>query len=413
MTSRFHYLAPAGAPIHALDLVRATGALLSGADVHRRLRERIAARFGVRHSVLTSTGRAGMTMLLRALARLAPAGRDEVVLPSYTCYSLAASTIKAGLKPRLVDVAPETLDYRADALAHTDTSRVLAMVATNLYGLPNDLPALSTFARERGVFLIDDAAQSMGASIAGRPSGTWGDAGLFSFDKGKPISAIDGGVVVTNSDAIADALDREAAELGHPAAWHGVVDLAKVIAYAGLLRPRLYWVPRRIPQLGLGQTVFTTDFPLDAPPAPLVALAAPGLDHLEPYVRARVATARALLERLRALPGLRTIEPHAHASPTYLRAPVLVVDPKMRSGLIGALDRAGIGATGSYPRSLGDVPELRGAFAGPVSVDGGRYVADRVLTLPTHPFVTARDVQRIATVMGATLRGAALETVRG
>src|SRR6185436_10114869 len=119
-------------------------------------------------------------------------------------------------KVRLVDLNPETLDFNLDELRRADFTRVLAIVATNLYGLPNDMPAIAAIARDRGVFLIDDAAQSMNASVGGRPCGTWGDAGIFSFDKGKNVPAIDGGIVVTNDDRVAAALTAECEPLATP-----------------------------------------------------------------------------------------------------------------------------------------------------------------------------------------------------
>ena len=243
----------------------------------------------MRHCRLASTGRAGLTLLLKALRRLAPTSRDQVVIPSYTCYSVAASIVKAGLKPRLVDIAPETLDFAPAELASTDFTRVLAIIATNLYGLPNDMPALSRVARQHDAFLIDDAAQAMGATMDGRWSGTWGDAGLYSFDKGKNVSAIDGGVIVTQSDDIARALDQEMANLLAPGAATSGVHVVKALAYFALLRPWLYAIPTRIPQFSLGKTVFTMNFPLAHPDPALVALGVVMMRHLDAFTTARRA----------------------------------------------------------------------------------------------------------------------------
>ena len=368
------------------------------ADVRRAFRE----TFGVRHSVLTSTGRAGMTMLMRALSGLAP-GRNEVVVPSYTCYSVAASIVKAGLRPRIVDIDPTTLDYSLDDLGTVEFRRVLAIVATNLYGLPNDLPALASIARQHGVFLVDDAAQAMGAAIGGRPCGTWGDVGLFSLDKGKNVSAIDGGVVVADDNRIGAALEAAASELAAPSARETTTDVAKAAVYALMLRPWLYWIPNSIPQLGLGQTVFTTEFPMHRPSRPLVALASTMVPRLEWFTRARVENATALLDGLRGVSGVRTIAPRAGSTPVYLRLPILLDDAQRRQRTMDALREAGIGATGSYPASLADVPALRPHLAdGPLRASGGRTIARQIVTLPTHAFVTASDRARtLETIAGA------------
>jgi dTDP-4-amino-4,6-dideoxygalactose transaminase len=404
MTSPFRHLAPAGAPIRLRDLGDAAVLVLSGRDVTDLFRKTVESRFGVRRSFLTSTGRAGMTVLLKALRRLSAPERNEVIVPSYTCFSVAAAVVKAGLRPRLVDVSTETLGLHPGRLQEADYSRVLAIVATNLYGFPDDLAAISALARAHGVFLIDDAAQSMGAMAQGRLSGTWGDAGLFSLDKGKNVTAIDGGVVVTNSEAVASALDDEMRALEPSSPVESAAGAVKAMAYWAMLRPFLYWIPARIPQLGLGRTVFTTDFPLAAPSRVLIALGVSTLPHLADFTRDRVARASLLVEKLRCVPGVRTVEPTAGSTPVYLRLPVLVGQDEVRDRALDALNAAGIGATGSYPTSLADVPGLRASLANAdAPMTGGRAVARRLLTLPTHAFVTSRDIDRIVDVLSNTV----------
>ena len=405
MAARLRFVAPAGAPIRALDLAKAAAAALLGRDVVSRLRDEIRQRFGVRHVFLTSTGRAGMTILLRALRGQADAHRNEVVLPSYTCYSVAASVVKAGLRPRLVDIDATTLDYRSEELEAADFSRALAIVACNLYGFPNDMPALRRVARRHGLVLIDDAAQAMGARIAGQWCGTAGDVGLFSFDKGKNVSAIDGGVVVTNDDRLAASLKRHCGSLPAPGVGEVGAQAAKALIYTVFLRPSLYWIPIGIPQLGLGRTVFTTEFPLETPSTFLTALGAEAVPRLPELTRIRTANSQALMDALRPIPGLRFISPRADASPAFLRLPVLLPDPATRGRALAALTSNGIGASRSYPASLADLPELQQDFGAVQRATVGRDVAECILTLPTHPFVDADDISRTAAVLTAELDG--------
>ena len=402
MPSSFRYVAPAGAPIHVTDLVAAVGRSMTARDVRAELAASIRQRFGVRHAFPTSTGRAGLTLLLRALRQQGVAGRDEVIVPAYTCYSVAASIVKAGLRPRVMDIDPATLDYQFDRLDQERFDRVLAIVACNLYGYPSDVSELRRLTRRHGVFVVDDAAQAMGANLAGVWSGTAGDFGLYSFDKGKNVSAIDGGVVVTNDDDLAAAYQREQRSLGQPHVRDQASELVKASIYSLFLRPSLYWIPNRIPQLGLGKTVFTTEFPLDHPGRLLAALATRVLPRVDTLTQIRAANAAALIAELRTIQGVTLVTARADAAAAFLRLPILLPNQELRNRVLDALSAHGIGASASYPSSLADVPELQGV-AIVAAAAGGREVARRILTLPTHPFVAAQDIRRIAAVVRAQL----------
>lgn len=402
------HLAPAGAPIGIDDLSRWTWRGVRDADPARTLRRTIEQRFRVSRVVPVASGRVGLTLTLRAMTRLAGNERREVVLPSYTCFSVPAAIVKAGLIPRIVDIAPETLDFDREALARTDFSRVLAIVATNLYGLPNDMPALAALARRHGVFLIDDAAQAMGATVGGRASGTWGDAGIFSFDKGKNVSAIKGGVVVAGSGAMAEAVAAEAAGLGAPGLSESVSVVLKAVASFVFLRPSLYGIPKRIPQLGLGATIYSTGFPLTQPSRSSLRLADIMMRRLDMFTEARRARALAILDGLESIPGVRPISSPDGARPVYLRLPVLFNHAAARQRVHAALLAEGIGASESYPSSIADIPDLRDILlGGDREAQGARHVARHLLTLPTHPLVTAPDIARMLAVVANNNGGAA------
>lgn len=386
------------------DLLRSLRLLTGGNSVHAELQRQVESQLRVPLCRAVSTGRAAMTLLLRALRRLDQRGRTVVLVPSYTCYSVPASIVKAGLTPQPVDVDPHTLDIRKEGLAHVDPDRTLALVATNLYGLPNDLPYLTGWAKDRGVFVVDDAAQAMGASIGGQCSGTFGDVGLYSLDKGKNVSAIDGGLIVSHSAAVKAALAEGPAL--PPASLHETsVWLAKLAAYVALLHPRLYWIPNGLPGLGLGMTAYTTEYPIHDLSRVAAALAATMLARLDDLTAQRRANGRRLAGLLEQVPGVAVIRPLPGAEPAYLRLPLLAIDGQVRDRLVTALNAAGFGATGSYPASIVDIPALTSTF-GPAGVraEAGRDVARRILTLPTHPYVTERDIVRIAETVDASSR---------
>lgn len=392
MTSRFRQLPPAGAPLRLSDLREWTRRALASGDAVEALNGDLCRRTGVSRAFAMGSGRGALTVLLQALHALAPAGRDEVIVPSYTCYSVAASVVRAGLRVRVADVDPATLDYAPASLAAAEWTRVLAIVATNPYGLPSNLPALQRTAAAAGAFLIDDAAQSLGARVAGRPSGGWGHAGILSFDKGKTVPALRGGAIVTNDPAVAAAVEAAVRRL--PAPRSSPVSVARALATAILSHPRLYWMPNGIPALGLGQTIYSTDFTLGRPEAVLAALAQTMLRRLEALTDGRRRHAAALTSALTGLTGVAVPRPLAGAEPAWLRFPLLVASADGRDRLLGRLSAAGLGASGSYPGAIVDIADARAALVNPgTPMPGGRHVARHILTLPTHPFVTPRDLE--------------------
>lgn len=393
------FVPPAGTPIGVADVLHSVGHMLTHADVLQRFKEAVRARAGVRHCDFVSTGRAALTLALLALKALDGGRRDEVVIPSYTCFSVPSSIVKAGLKVRLADVDPMTLDFAPGALERLDGARVLAVVATNLYGLPNDLPSITQAAHDRGVYVVDDAAQCLGGSIGGRPSGAWGDVGLYSFDKGKNVTSIDGGVLVTDSERIGEAITQQIRALPPCTMAESATHLAKLVVYAALLHPRGYWLPNSLPFLGLGTTAYRTDYPL----AQYDSWMAPMGYRLFGRLDAITAQRRENADRLnRLLPWGSKLDPvilKQGAEPAYLRFPVLV-DPEYRDAVVSALRASGIGATASYPTAINDIPELQRFLQGSDrKAIGGRDLARRILTLPTHGYVTEQDQDRIAAVI--------------
>ena len=379
------HLAPAGTAIGPHTAAFGLLAGLVSKKSHARLADALARHAGRERAFLMSTGRAGMSVVLQAMNTLAP-GRTEVLVPGYTCYSVAASVKLAGLTPRFVDIDASTLSPDLAALERLDTSRVLALVSANLYGIPNRLRELETFARSRGIFLLDDAAQALGATLGGRNVGGFGDAGLYSFDKGKNITSIEGGAI-TASGALARALDTRCASLVPTSRARTAMTSAKLLVYSTMLRPTAYGLMNKLP-LGLGTTRWEDDYPLGAYSPVLAAVALRLYRRLDQLTQTRARNARGLIEALEDLPGIRLPQIAADATPAWARFVLFIDDPARRVRAVAALNAAGIGATVSYPQALVDVPEARALLTeDAVSQEGSRAVAASVVTLPTHAYV--------------------------
>lgn len=398
---RFRYIAPAGSPVGYADLCAGLFARLRGADANADLTRAIAERYDVKHCLPVSSGRAAMMLLFRVLAELREDNRrNEIIMPAYTCYSVPAAARVAGLVPRIVDIDPNTLSYRRELLESVDCSRVLALVTANLYGYPNALDELERFARTNAIYMLDDAAQALHARCNGRAVGSFGDVGLYSFDKGKNITSLQGGVVVTNNDAVAAGLRRQLARLPVPGVGEQARFYIALSAYITLLRPWLYWIPANLPLLGLGRTPYTTDIPLHAYTQAAADIALRLFERIDDITARRRDKAERIRQRLRDLDALTAIDPLPGAEPVYLRLPLLTRHAGQRDRLVAALNAAGIGATRSYPQSIGRLPQvLEYARVQNDRLEGADRIAERILTVPTQHYLTDADIERMAQVL--------------
>lgn len=395
------YVAPAGTPISNPDLAFWFTHLFSKQQYPQALQQAVCQKFKVKHCLLMSSGRAAMSLLMPALARLKnDPSRNEIIVPGYTCYSVPASIVRAGFKVRVCDIDPQTLSYRLDKLQAMDFDRVLAICTANLYGIPDNLPEISQLARDNDVYLVDDAAQCMGASVDGQYSGTFGTVGILSLDKGKNITTLQGGMLVTNSDELAQILSELIAELPTAGSIRTLLDTAKLLVYAKLLPPTRYGVTQKLPFLKLGQTVYTTEMPMHQYSPALAVLAVRMFTKLDSLNQQRADNAQKLQQALKNMGDLHFVNPPPGSKAVYARLPVLFNNAPERQRVLNALLEQGIGASLSYPLAIADIPELIPQLQEKDrDTPGARHVAERIMTLPSHPYVQIKHIERTADIV--------------
>jgi dTDP-4-amino-4,6-dideoxygalactose transaminase len=182
-----------------------SGRYILGPELEAFERE-FADYLGVRHCVGVANGTEALTIALRALG-IGPG--DEVVVPALTFYATAEAVVNAGAEPAFCDVDPATYCMTAETAAPAITERTAALLPVDLYGNPAPTAALIELARERGLRVLEDAAQAAGARLEERMAGALADAGTFSFYPSKNLGGFgDGGAVVTDDDEIAAAARR-------------------------------------------------------------------------------------------------------------------------------------------------------------------------------------------------------------
>jgi dTDP-4-amino-4,6-dideoxygalactose transaminase len=143
-----------------------------------RFEQALRAELGVAEVIACSSGTSALTLILHAMG-VGPG--DEVVVPAYGCAPLANTVVNLGAIPVFADIDPWTMVVDPEQVERAVTTSTKAIVPAHMFSVMADMPRLRELARLRGVRLVEDSAVAQGALLDGRPAGTWGDAGLFSF----------------------------------------------------------------------------------------------------------------------------------------------------------------------------------------------------------------------------------------
>lgn len=368
------------APLSAQQLWRGLCGLWADRDLCVRRREEFAAYLGLPHVFPVSSGKAALYLALKALQQCAPG--TEVVVPAYTCFSVPSAIVKAGLRVVPCDVDPESYDFDYDRLGQAITPQTLCIVTTHLLGIPADTERVRKLAAERGVFVIEDAAQAFGVKRGGRYLGTGGDVGIFSFGRGKQVTCGSGGMVVTGREEIARILDPLYEALPEESFLESVIEWGLVAAMQMFLRTWLYWIPARLPFLKLGQTVFDPGFPVRKLSLMKAGLLEAWKQALDQGNAIRQFHVQRIVSQLQGTGMIWSGLP-------LLRVPVLCRSQTHRHHLKEACQAMGLGSL--YPSGVNMIPALGGSHD-PGEFAGAAMVAERLVTLPTHHLMSTVDL---------------------
>jgi dTDP-4-amino-4,6-dideoxygalactose transaminase len=297
--------------------------------------EAFCARFGSRHAISVNSAASGI--LAAVAASLCGLG-DEVIVPPYTMSTTATSVACTNATPVFADIRSDTFCIDVADVERKLSPRTKAVIAVNLFGGPAPLLELRRLADQRGFVLIEDNAQAPGATIAGRHAGTVGHIGIFSLNRHKTIQSGEGGVVVTDDDAIAERLRL--------IRNHGDV----VLALRGGAPPELEGL--------LGYNLRLTELQ--------AAVALGQVRRLDELTRGRIAMAKELDRGLAGTPGITTPAVAADVEHVYYLY-AMKVDPEVlglsRRQLKVALDAEGVATSEGYVKPIYLYPMYRESVA--------------------------------------------------
>jgi len=326
-----------------------------GPNVHS-LEGEVAAYCKVKHAIAVASGTDALHLALRAAGI---AEGDEVITTPFTFIATAEAISYVGARPVFVDIDPETFNIDVNLIEAAITERTRAIVPVHLFGQPADLAPIRDICDRHGLKLVEDCAQSFGAEYRGRMTGTWGDFGCFSFFPSKNLGCYgDGGMIVTDSDEMADAV-RVLRNHGSRQRYHH-----SVIGYNS-----------RLDELQA------------------VVLRAK-LKHIDTYNMLRRKNAHLYSARLH---GTGVIPPAEDGKGVHVYHQYTILTDA-RESIQKALADAGIASAVYYPIPLHQQEVYRESCAGcsfPVSEE----IAARVLSLPIYPELTGAQVERVCGVL--------------
>lgn len=343
---------------YVLDALESTW--ISGGPYVERLEKEFAAFCNVRHALTASNGTA--TLHLAYLA-LGIGVNDEIIVPGFAFLAAANVAFHVGARPVFAEVDPETWCVTAEAIERCLTPRTRGIVPVHTYGNVCDMDDIIALAQRRGIPVIEDAAEALGSRYKGRPAGTVGTIGSFSFQATKTITTGEGGMVVTNEAALNDQMGLYRSH--------------------GMLRKRFYW--HEVP----GHNFRLTNMQ--------AALGCAQLEKLDEMV---VARKRLHTKYLQAVVKISGVVPQVYKSyvDPVLWAMAVTLDPKAypqgRDAVISQLAESGIETRpGFYPPS-------KMSFYSCPSLPTSETLSGQVISLPTYPTLTDDQVQYVCERLG-------------
>jgi dTDP-4-amino-4,6-dideoxygalactose transaminase len=322
---------------------------------------------------MTCSGTAALIIALTALHRLS--GRRSVVVPAYTCPLVALAVLHCGLRLRICDVRPGHFNLDPARLAALCDADTLAVLPTHLAGRVADVDAARQASHAVGAFVIEDAAQALGARHGDRSVGLLGDVGFFSLAAGKGLTTYEGGALVAADPAVRVALRETANRIAPMRRARELQRMLQLLGYGMLYRPRALraaygWRLRRAlrredPVAAVGDD-FDDAIPLHPLGAWRQAVAARALPRLPAFQHALSDQARQRLPRLLALPGVRVLQDHDDARGAWPFFFLLMPTRAARDAALRRLWTAGLGVSRLFIHALPDYAYL----APRISADG-------------------------------------------
>ena len=388
-------------PLHMGDLCPGPASALT--DI-------VAAQLGSPPLQLECSGTASLLVALNALRELQPQ-RQRVVVPGFTCPLVAIAVHQAGLGLQLCDLRPGHYDMDPLELRRVCDENTLAIIPTHLAGRVADVDDALSVARSVGAYVIEDAAQALGARRDDASVGLAGDIGFFSLAAGKGLSTYEGGLLLARDPAMRELLARTAKRMvpRRPGwEWRRSIEL---LGYAALYRPRglrvAYGNPlRRSLRRGNPVAAVGDDFPMAIPLHRVgrwrQAVGARAAKRLPAFLDQSRTQAQRRIARLRRVAGIEVFDDSPGSQGTWPFLLLLLPDQARRDDALSQLWGAGLGVSRLFIHALPDYTYLADVIP-PQDLPHARDFAARSLTISNSPWMTDEDFETICQTLQTCL----------
>lgn len=342
-----------------------TGWISSEGPFVKEFETRFAERVGRKHGIAVCNGTAALDAAVAAL-RLVPG--DEVIMPTFTIISCASAITRLGAVPVLVDCDMRTWNMNAADVESRITPRTKAIMVVHLYGLPVDMDPVLDIARRHSLVIIEDAAEMIGQTYKGKPCGSFGNISTFSFYPNKHVTTGEGGMIVTDDDALATRCRS--------------------------LRNLAFSAERRFVHHELGWNFRMTNMQ--------AAIGVAQLERLDEFVEKKRRIFSRYMELLQTVPGIALPVPCTAYAENINWVFGVVVDDSVGFDAIEAMSRLAKVGVGTRPFfwPMHEQPVFRemGLFAGEAYPCAER-IARRGFYLPSGLALTDEQMERVAAAM--------------
>lgn len=330
------------------------GQYILGPEV-KELEEKLAAYVGAKYCITCANGTDALQIAQMAFG-IGPG--DEVITPGFTYIATAETVAILGATPVYVDVNPNTYNLDVEQLEAAITPRTKAIIPVSLYGQCADFDAINAIASKYNIPVIEDAAQSFGATYKGRKSCNLTTVACTSFFPSKPLGCYgDGGAIFTNDDELAKVI-RQIARHGQDRRYHHI-------------------------RVGMNSRLDTLQ----------AAILLPKLEILDEEMQARQCVAETYTKLFNEAGVNTTPCIEAHNQSAWAQYTIQV---ESRDDVQAKLKAQGIPTAVHYPIPLNKQPAVANAN---VSLPVGDAIAERVMSLPMHPYLTAEAQEKIVAAL--------------